>query len=330
MAYFELTEEKLEVKGTTVYRIRATEDIEGAHVKKGNFGGYACKKSTLTGTSWVSGDAIIIGSHLSGDVKVMGYAVVESCRLSGDCHIQNNALLVKVDGGNIFVAGDCIIENTRMVANSYGKFGYLVQDEAVIRSSRLEYTGKDTGKVIKIAGTSTVSQSQIVGTNVQVINHSNLKSVRINAVDSLLENVKEMKSSQLEGADIQLIGVKRFNNSRVDGLDVQLKGNVEVKKSRIKASHSKFCGMDVRIADSHIEGEHIEISDYAEIAFVDIMGDRVEIANTATLFGLMHDRILLGSNVKIQDCASFLIDENGSSPSLHNTVIAGDFEYTGQ
>lgn len=330
MAYFELTEEKLEVKGTTVYRIRATENIEGALVKKGEFGGYACKKSTLTGKSWVSGDAIVIASHLTGDVKIMGYAVVESCRLSGDCHIQNNALLVKVDGGNIFAAGDCIIENTQMVGNSLGKFGYLIQDKAVIRSSKLQYTGKETGKVIKISGTSTVTESGIIGTNIQILKHSNLKSVRINAVDSLLENVKEMKMAKIEGADIQLIGVTKFNDSQVDGLDVQLKGMVEVKQSRIKASYSKFSGMDVQIADSHIEGEHIEISDYAEIAFVDIMGDRVEIANQATLVGLTHDRILVGSNSKIQDCASFLIDEDGSSPNLSNTVIAGDFEYTGR
>lgn len=329
MAYFELTEETMEVYGTTVHRIRATEDIEGAHVKKGEVGGYACKKTTLTGKSWISGDAIVTLSHLSGDVKVMESAFVEKCRLSNDCHIQNNAQLKNVNGGNMFIAGDAIVEDTRLLANPYGKFGYLIQDEAVIRSSRLEYTGKETGKVIKIAGHSSVTKTEILGSNVHIAKNSKLKSVRINGVDMLFEDVKEMTSSQIEGADIKLIGVKNFNKSSIHGLDVQFKGNVQVKDTEIRASYSKFHGMDVRIADSHIQGEEIEISDYAEIAYVDIMGDRVEILNHATVFGLLHDRILMGSNLIVQDCASFLIDQNGKSANLHNATIGGDFTYTG-
>lgn len=329
MAYFELTEETMDVYGTTVHRIRATEDIEGAHVKKGELGGYACKKTTLTGKSWISGDAIVTESYLSGDVKVMGSAFIEKCRLSNDCHIQNNAHLNNVTGGNMFIAGDAIIENTRMLANPFGKFGYLIQDEAVIRSSRLEYTGKEKGKVIKIAGNSTITKTEILGSNIHIDKISKLKSVRINGVDMLLDDVKEMTLSRIEGADIKLIGVKHFNKSSIHGLDVRLKGNVQVKGTEIRASYSKFHGMDVRITDSHIQGEKIEISDYAEIALVDIMGDRVEILNHATLFGLKHDRILVGSNLIIQDFASFLIDQNGKSANLHNATIGGDFTYTG-
>ncbi len=67
MKKYELTEEKINVLGCTLYRIRALKDVEtatGFTVKSGELGGYIEKESNLShaGNAWVDGNAWVGGN----------------------------------------------------------------------------------------------------------------------------------------------------------------------------------------------------------------------------------------------------------------------------
>jgi hypothetical protein len=70
---FEFTgETKVNMYGVTLHRIRATEDIPGAHVKKGDVGGWIESAELTCGDARVSGDAWVYGN-----ARVYGNAQVE-------------------------------------------------------------------------------------------------------------------------------------------------------------------------------------------------------------------------------------------------------------
>ncbi len=88
---FELTDEsKVNIFGHTVYRIRATRDIQRFGIRKGDLGGWVQSlrldngDARVSGDAWVSGNARVYGNaRVSGDAQVSGDA-----RVSGDAQVS--------------------------------------------------------------------------------------------------------------------------------------------------------------------------------------------------------------------------------------------------
>jgi hypothetical protein len=90
---YELTTEKKEINGITLFRIKALIDLK--FCKAGEPGGWIEKESNLGlyDDAWVSGDALVYGDALvSGDALVHGDALVYGNALVyGDARVYGNA-----------------------------------------------------------------------------------------------------------------------------------------------------------------------------------------------------------------------------------------------
>ena len=97
---YELTDEKITVGGTTLYRIRALRDI-GDCVKAGDLGGFIKSENNLShsGSSWVYGNA-----HVYDNAQVYGNAWV-----CGNAYVYGDAYVY----GYAYVRDNAIIQNTR-------------------------------------------------------------------------------------------------------------------------------------------------------------------------------------------------------------------------
>lgn len=87
MKKYELTNETIQIRGVTLYRVRALRDF--GHVKKGDLGGYIEKEENLSqdGNAWVSGNVKVYGN-----AKVSGNArVYDNARVYGDAIVSGNA-----------------------------------------------------------------------------------------------------------------------------------------------------------------------------------------------------------------------------------------------
>ena len=93
-----LKDDKIELYGKTLYRIKALIDFD--IVVAGSLGGYIEKEDNLahTGNAWVSGNA-----RVSSDAQVYGDArVSDNARVSGNAWVSGDARV----HGNAWVSGD--------------------------------------------------------------------------------------------------------------------------------------------------------------------------------------------------------------------------------
>ena len=85
-----LQDDKIEVSGRTLYRIRALKDFKGA--KAGDLGGYIEKEKNLSqeDNCWVCGNARVCGNAcVCGNARVFGEAYVyDNARVCGDAKIN--------------------------------------------------------------------------------------------------------------------------------------------------------------------------------------------------------------------------------------------------
>ena len=111
MKKFELTTDRNEESGVTLYRIKAL--IDFGDVKAGDLGGYAEKEENLSqyGNAWVYGNARIYGNaRVYGNALVSGNACVY-----GDACVYGNACIY----GNAQVHGDaCVYGNALVCSNA--------------------------------------------------------------------------------------------------------------------------------------------------------------------------------------------------------------------
>ena len=90
---YELTDETIDVSGTTLHRIKALKDF--GNVKKGELGGYVESEYNLSqiGNCWVYGNARVCGdAELCGNAKVCGNArVCGNAEVCGNAKVCDNA-----------------------------------------------------------------------------------------------------------------------------------------------------------------------------------------------------------------------------------------------
>ena len=112
MKKYELTDEKIQVFGKTLYRISALKSF--GHVEVGQKGGYVEKESNLSqlGDAWVYGNA-----EVSGDAQVSGNAqVYGNAQVSGNAWVYGDAWVY----GNAEVSGDAQVSgNAEVYGNAW-------------------------------------------------------------------------------------------------------------------------------------------------------------------------------------------------------------------
>lgn len=142
--YFEFTDETIVVYGVTVYRIRATEDIDEHNVKKGDLGGFVQRKLNIRGRAWVFDNAVVMenayvtdnaavrgNAYVSGNAVVREHAVVcehavvfdearvnEYAMVAGNAKVKGNAQLFghAVVKGHACVSGNAVLEDGACVS----------------------------------------------------------------------------------------------------------------------------------------------------------------------------------------------------------------------
>ena len=106
---YELTDETIDVSGTTLHRIKALKDFGnvkkgelGGYVKKGELGGYVESEYNLSqiGNCWVYGNAWVFGNaEVYGNAKVYGNAwVYGNAEVCGNARVYGNADYITIKG----------------------------------------------------------------------------------------------------------------------------------------------------------------------------------------------------------------------------------------
>lgn len=123
-----IPEDKINVSGRTLTRIRATIDLPRHRIKAGHAGGYIEHESNLSDAAWVDGNACVYGNaivrghaYISGSARVYenvivcGYAIIrDSARIAGSASISGNAYI----GGSAHVCGYAEVSGCADFTNS--------------------------------------------------------------------------------------------------------------------------------------------------------------------------------------------------------------------
>ena len=100
MKKYELTDETIDVSGTTLHRIKALKDF--GNVKKGELGGYVESERNLSqeGNCWVCGNAKVCGdAEVYGNAKVYGNAwVYGNAEVCGNARVYGDADYITIKG----------------------------------------------------------------------------------------------------------------------------------------------------------------------------------------------------------------------------------------
>lgn len=100
MKKYELTDETIDVSGTTLHRIKALKDF--GNVKKGELGGYVESERNLSqeGNCWVCGNAKVCGdAEVCGNAKVYGNAwVYGNAEVCGNARVYGDADYITIKG----------------------------------------------------------------------------------------------------------------------------------------------------------------------------------------------------------------------------------------
>ena len=164
--YFEFTDETIVVYGVTVYRIRATEDIDEHNVKKGDLGGFVQRKLNIRGRAWVFDNAVVMenayvtdnaavrgNACVSGNAVVRGHAVVreyafvfDEARVNEYAMVAGNAMVK----GNARLFGHAVLKgHARVSGNAVLEDGACVSGEAIISgNARVGDVAYITGNVV--------------------------------------------------------------------------------------------------------------------------------------------------------------------------------------
>lgn len=158
MKYKLLTDDKIEFKGRTLYRIQALQSISFV-VREGEIGGYVENENILNqeGECWIGDNAKVFGdSKISGVSKVYNNSIVEDSTLSGLA----------------FISGDAYIKGSKL-KGSFDVFG-----QAKIEDSSLQGQGTILAEA-KINDLHFTADRLLIGGNAKILDKLDLRFVRI-------------------------------------------------------------------------------------------------------------------------------------------------------
>lgn len=121
---YELTNESINWKGRTLYRIKALKDFD--NVKAGDLGGYIECEYNLShkGNCWVKDDAKVYDDAVIHKNAIIcnNAEVYEHASVGEDAHIYNNATIK----GFARVYGDAIVRNNAQIHDMANIFGFAI------------------------------------------------------------------------------------------------------------------------------------------------------------------------------------------------------------
>ena len=201
--HFKLTDETIEYRGHTLYRIQCTETFvvnnkrlkdeyseEDLTIKEGEFGGFVESENNLEGNAWVQENAKVFGdAKVSGNVVITGNVVIcDRATVYGDAIVYGNALIED----DAEVSGKVVIGDNAKIMNHAEIWGKTkVYDKASVRDHARVY-GKscieesaviddhayiedaNIGGDVKIGGDAQISKITISGVKAKIFNDANI------------------------------------------------------------------------------------------------------------------------------------------------------------
>ena len=140
MKKYELTDETIDVSGTTLHRIKALKDF--GNVKKGELGGYVESEHNLSqeGNCWVCGNA-----KVCGDAEVCGNA--DYITIKGLGSVCRNTTIFRTKGKNIAVKCGCfygtLAEFVDKVKETHGNSKFTKEYLALIDLVKIHFELED-------------------------------------------------------------------------------------------------------------------------------------------------------------------------------------------
>lgn len=184
---YELTEDRVEVGGFILRRIRALKDIslvdiDGKDIKAGDLGGYIASELNLSheGTCWVKDDACVYGDAevygdalIQGHSKVYGNASVHShAIISGNSEIYGDALIsgrVEVGGSSLVYEKAQLLEDCHIYGDVQISGKAKISGEVQVRDNARISGNATLDGIVRIEGSACISDDANVST--VVINH---------------------------------------------------------------------------------------------------------------------------------------------------------------
>jgi len=168
MSHYELdATDTIEVRGETLYRMRATSHIPERGVLKGDLGGYAANLYCVEDRAWVhddgmvSGDALVWGdatvrneAYVGGRSRVFGHAdICGMAKLSDNATVNRSATI----GGRATISGKALVSENATVEGDA-----LVSDVATVRGNAT------------ISSTSIIFDHAIIGGEMRIMDDSHI------------------------------------------------------------------------------------------------------------------------------------------------------------
>lgn len=163
--YFEFTDEMIVVYGVTVYRIRATEDIDEHNVKKGDLGGFVQRKLNIRGRAWVYDNAVVMeNAYVTNDAVVRGNACVY-----GNAVVREHAIVCD----HASVLGDACVTGYAVIAGGATVQGHAKLSGAVL----LEDSARVSGHAVledhvRVRGDAVIGVNALVGGHASIIGNA--------------------------------------------------------------------------------------------------------------------------------------------------------------
>lgn len=139
---YELTDETIDVSGTTLHRIKALKDF--GNVKKGELGGYVESEYNLSqiGNCWVYGNARVYGNaELCGNARVYGNA--DYITIKGLGSRYRDTTIFKTRNGDVVVKCGCfygtLTEFVDEVGRTHGDSKYAEEYLALVKLAKIHF-----------------------------------------------------------------------------------------------------------------------------------------------------------------------------------------------
>jgi hypothetical protein len=240
-------DDKKEISGITLYRIRALVAIAGV-VSPGQLGGYIEREKNLSheGNAWVSGSAMVYGgavvsdnAWVSGSAMVSGSAwVYGNARVSGHAWVFGNAWVF----GHAWVFGNAWVSDNARVSGSAWVFGNAwVSDNARVSGSAAVEKTCHYMNISQMKFNLTFTPSNVFG-GCRLFSHDEFKNLTIDQCQSEwregeLENYKAFQALYWKQMEINDPVLTDFLYAEMGSI---LKNGMRESQKDIGLTHMKF------------------------------------------------------------------------------------------
>ena len=327
--HYEFTEEKLELRGMTAYRIRALVDMEDQDVKIGDLGGFVCKDSTLSKKVWVGGDATVWQSILKGEIRVDDNARVEKSTLTKRCQILEYATIFHSTIAGVYAKGECVIRESELASPTGEYFGFMVEGNASLKSCKMTYTA-NKGERIQFKGLSELVSCTVKGKRMEFEGNTVIKYSEIEGESLYFEDVAYVRGLKLKGKQVSFQRVKQMLEVRMEKVfQVDVVGALQIEHSSIEGESIVLRGDGIFIGNTSIRANLVKIRDSVELNHVNMEAFDIDLSDYVSLVGNMMDRVHIAEEVYMRDLVSVHIDKRKKSMSFKKKTLSGDVCLTG-